>query len=133
MKAIKSLEAAKNLITAIKADAKTGDSISSLVKQLHREAKKQGHEEASITEFVKQTMTDIYGDQTALFHVRWNAARNALFHTRKAAGNNPKASKPFKLSRGLTDKFIQFLAENNISDEDMKRAAQALAANIVIK
>lgn len=40
---------------------------------------------------------------------------------------------PFKLTRGLTDKFIQFLSENNIADEDMKRAANALAANIVLK
>ena len=40
---------------------------------------------------------------------------------------------PFKLARGLTDKFIAFLSENNISDEDMKRAANALAANIVLK
>jgi len=40
---------------------------------------------------------------------------------------------PFKLARGLTDKFIAFLSENNISDEDMKRAANALAANIILK
>ena len=40
---------------------------------------------------------------------------------------------PFKLTRGLTDKFIQFLSENNIPDEYMKRAANALAANITLK
>ena len=47
--------------------------------------------------------------------------------------SKPTAPTPFKLARGLTDKFIQFLSENNISDKDMKRAANALAANIILK
>lgn len=47
--------------------------------------------------------------------------------------SKPATPTPFKLSRGLTDKFIAFLSENNISDKDMKRAANALAANIILK
>ena len=47
--------------------------------------------------------------------------------------SKPTTPTPFKLARGLTDKFIQFLSENNISDKDMKRAANALAANIILK
>ena len=54
---------------------------------------------------------------------------NVIFGESKPA----TAPTPFKLSRGLTDKFIQFLSENNISDKDMKRAANALAANIILK
>jgi hypothetical protein len=134
MKAINTLEAAKNLITAIKADAKAGVSIESLVKLLHAEATKAGHEEADITTFIKEKMAEVYGTQTALFNIRWGAARVALCKVRKANGTSPKEKiPPFIASTALTKRFIRFLAENNISDEDMKRAANALAANIVLK
>jgi len=40
-------------------------------------------------------------------------------------------STPFIVSTALTKRFMKFLAENNVPNEDMKRAASALAANLV--
>ena len=132
MKAINTLNSAKAFITAIQADAKASASIESLVKSLHAEALKAGHVEADITTFIKEKMARVYGTQTALFNIRWGAARVALCKVRKANGSSPKAV-PFNASIALTKRFMVFLAENNIANEDMKRAAVALAANLVVK
>lgn len=122
MKAIKTLEASKELIVAIKADAKTGDSILSLVKRLHSEATKAGHEEKAITEFVKETMANLYGEQTALFKIRWNAARQALFKARKSSGSNPTA-KAYKLPAKLKSAVLDTLKKNNLIDKAEQRKA----------
>ena len=130
MKSIKSLNSAKALIVTLRADAKNQGSISALVKKLHAEATKQGHEEKNITAFVRETMSDIYGDQTALFHVRWNAARNALFHVRKGQGNSPKAA-PYKLPATLKRAVLDTLKENNLIDKaEQKKALLALAKSL---
>jgi ketol-acid reductoisomerase len=122
MKAIKTLEASKALIAACKADAKTSDTIAGLVRKLHAEASKAGHEEKAITEFVKETMAELYGEQTALFHIRWNAARQALFAARKKAGNSPKAT-PYKLPAKLKSAVLDTLKRNNLIDKAEQRKA----------
>jgi hypothetical protein len=119
MKSIKTLEASKALIVAIKADAKTSDTIAGLVRKLHAEASKAGHEEKAITEFVKETMAELYGEQTALFHIRWNAARQAMFKARKAT----KAPAPYKLPAKLKSAVLDTLKKNNLIDKAEQRKA----------
>jgi hypothetical protein len=130
MKAINTLEAAKNLVTAIKADAKAGVSIESLVKKLHAEATKQGHEEAAITEFIKTKMTEVYGDQEQLFKIRWGAARVALCKVRKASGTSPNAE-VYKLKANLKKAILDTLKENNVTDKkEQRKALFALAKTL---
>lgn len=130
MKAINTLETAKNLVTAIKADAKAGVSIESLVKKLHAEATKVGHEEKDITAFIKDKMTEIYGDQTRLFQIRWGAARVALCKVRKAQGTSPKTA-PYKLPASLKRAVLDTLKENNLIDKaEQKKALLALAKSL---